>query len=382
MSNVKQSEKEFDEIFDKAYKAKSPNFDEHVNIAILGKVSAGKSSLLNAILGCDKTNPVAKVGAHSGVTTELDPHTFGITTHQLDERVLIIDSPGLNDVRAENSAQTISFLKSIDVGILVLEGSLDISQKEIYDDIQKHTKKSIVVLNKIDEWDKLEETALANVMEQWASGLGVEKIFGACSNGYDPKQREGIAMDLRGIDEIRNEIICFLEKEGKGVLFAKVLRNKENAATRIIAGAVVAAAVESFIPGSAAWITATQAAAIASLVYLYTGKVFSKDHILNLLPYFAGQSAGTTAFLWAKSFLPPTGIVDVVAAGIAASITFAMLAAVNYALKSGKSLENLEILKEAFVKYRAIEPFKDLSITDLKNKDFISNLIRSALKTL
>ena len=380
MSNNNQTEEEFNEAVEKAYKVKLPNFDEHVNIAILGKVSSGKSSLLNAILGCDRTNSVAKVGAHSGVTTELDAHKFGIVTHKLDDHVLIIDSPGLNDVRAENSAQTIGFLKSIDIGILVLEGSLDLSQKEICDDIRKHAKKSIVVLNKIDEWDKLEEAALTKVMEQWASGLGVEKIFGACANGYDPKQREGIGMDLRGIDEIRNEILCFLENEGKSLLFEKVLKNKENAAIKIIAGAVVAAAVEAYIPGSAVWITATQAVAITSLVYLYTGELLSKTSVLGILPTFAGQSIGTTAFLWAKSFLPPTGVVDVVASGIAASITFAMLAAVKYVLQSGKSLENLEMLKEAFTRYSTTgNVLKNISPTDIKSKDFLYNIFKNVL---
>jgi small GTP-binding protein len=380
MSNDNKTEKEFNETFEKAYKEKIPNFDEHVNIAILGKVSSGKSSLLNAILECDRTNPVAKVGAEAGVTKGIDHHKFGIASHQLDDHVLIIDSPGLDDVRKENSAQTRDFLKSIDIGILVLEHSLDLTQKKIYDDLKSHAKKTIVVLNKIDEWDKYDETALTKVLQQWMTGLGVEKIFCACTNGYDPDQREGIGMDLRGVDEIRKEIVNFLEKEGKALLFEKVLRNKENAAIKIIATAVICAAAEAWIPGSAAWITATQAVAITSLAYLYTGEYLSKSSVLGLLPTFAGESIGTTLFLWAKSFLPPTVVVDVVASGIAASITFAMLAAVNYVLQSGKSLQNVEIVKEAFVKYlSAGNVLKNISASDLKSADFLTKIVKDTL---
>lgn len=369
----KMNTNEFEDYFKTAYEAKAPKFDEHINIALVGKVSAGKSSVLNAILGRDRSDPLAKVGAQSGVTTKVTPY-------KLDKHVLIIDCPGLDDVRAENSDETKEFLSSIDLGLFVVTGSADASQKKNYEDLKLNSHKVIVILNKIDEWDDLEESAYKAVVEQWKFVLGVDRIFGTCTKGYDPKMRQSAPMDIRGIEEVRSDIFDFLEKEGKQLLLARHLKNKEKYALGIIASALAAVAAEAFIPGSAAYITATQVVAITSLNYLYTGDVLSKSSALSLLPTFAGQSIGMTAFLWAKSFLPPTGVVDAVAAGIAAVITFAMLAAVKWMLENGHSFDEKELLKEVFGEYKSIgEALKQVSLSDFKDKTSIMDFVKRIL---
>lgn len=356
------SEENFNETLNKAYEEKVPNFSAHVNIALVGKVSSGKSSLLNAILGCTRENIVAPVGATSGVTTEVKHHKF-------DENVLIIDCPGLDDVKKENSKETKDFLATIDLGIFVVTGSADASQKENFDELKKSSGKTIVVLNKIDEWDDLEVSAYEAVVDQWKGALGVDKVFGVNAKGYDPMMRKDAPMDIRGVDDVRNEIFDYLKTQKKDVLLAKHLKSKEQYALGIIGAAIVAVSAEAFIPGSAAYITATQVVAISSLTYLYTGKVLSKSSALAMLPRFAAKSAGTTAFLWAKSFLPPTGVVDAVAAVIAATITFAMLAAVKWMHENGHSLEENGLLAEAFSKYRKVgDELKEISLDDLKSK--------------
>jgi small GTP-binding protein len=364
---------EFDDYFKKAYEEKSPKFEDHINIALVGKVSAGKSSVINAILGRDRSDPLAIVGASSGVTTKVTPY-------KLDKHVLIIDCPGLDDVRAENSEETKNFLESIDLGLFVVTGSADASQKKNYDDLKSSSHKVIVILNKIDEWDDLEECAYEAVVKQWKSVLGVKEIFGTCTKGYDPKMRVSAPMDIRGIEEVRSEIFSFLEKEGKELLLARHLKNKEKFALGIIAGALVAVAAEAFIPGSAAYITATQVVAITSLNYLYTGEVLTKSSALSMLPTFAGQSVGMTAFLWAKSFLPPTGVVDLAAAGIAVVITFAMLAAVKWMLENGHSFDDKQLLREVFGKYKnAGEALKKGSWSDFKSKSAVLSLLKQML---
>lgn len=366
-------EKDFDKYFKEAFEEKNPNFDEHINVAVVGKVSAGKSSLLNAIFDRERSDPLAQVGAHSGVTTK-------VTAYKLDKHVLIMDCPGLDDVREENSEETKNFLSSIDLGIFVVTGSADGTQKYNYDDLKLNCKKVIVVLNKIDEWDDLEESAFESVVKQWKEVLGAESIFPTCTKGYDPKMRKGSPMDIRGVGELREEIFRFLEKEGKALLLARHLKNKEKFAIGIIATAVVAVAGEAFIPGSAAYITATQVVAITSLNYLYTGEVLSKSSVISLLPTFVGQSIGMNLFLWAKSFLPPTGILDLAAAGIAVIITFAMLAAVKWVLESGYNLERKDLLAKAFQIFKSSgQEFKNVSLSDFKNKETIIRLITRLL---
>lgn len=367
------AQEEFDDQFNKAYEEKAPDLDNHINCAMVGKVSTGKSSLINAIFERDRTDPIAEVGAHSGVTNKITHYKFG-------NEVLIIDCPGLDDVRAENSDETKNFLAHIDLGIFVVTGSADESQRANFEDLKRHVKNIIVVLNKVDEWDDLDESAYIAVADQWKSVLGTDKIFPTCTKGYDPKMRKDAPMDIRGVDELRQAIFNFLDLEKKSILFARHLKHKENYAISIISAALVSVAAEAFIPGSAAYITATQIVAITSLNYLYTGNAISKTSALLLLPTFVGENIGMNAFLWAKSLLPPTGIVDMAAALIAVVITFAMLAAVKWVLENGNNLDQSDKLKEGFLKFRSVgNAFKDLSISDFKNKKAVYNLIRKLL---
>lgn len=340
---------DYSRIFEKVYEERKPNFSDTINIAFIGKVSTGKSSLLNAVMLRDRNNPIVEVGATSGVTTE-------VKAFRLDEHVLIIDSPGLNDIRKENSEETKIFLTNIDLGVMVVTGSADSSQKNNFDDLKNSANKVFVVLNKIDEWDDLDESALIDVIEQWKKELGVDHIYPTCTKGYDPRMRKDAPMDIRGVENLNEDIWGFLRHEGKDLLLARHLGDKRKYAAGIIATALAAVAGEAFIPGSAAYITATQVLAITSLNYLYTGKALTKSSTLALLPTFMGESVGVTVFLWVKSFLPPTGVVDIAAAGVAVGITFAMLGAVTFLLSSGLELEKRDILKEKFKDYKDATP--------------------------
>ncbi|MGI3477072.1 GTPase [Providencia stuartii] len=367
--SIESEDKKFNAEFDRAYSEKNPDYKAHVNIALVGKVSTGKSSLLNAIFECKRENPIAPVGAKSGVTTEVTPY-------KLDDNVLIVDCPGLDDIRKENSAVTKGFIDNIDLGLFVVTGSADASQKSNFDDLKNNTEHVLVVLNHIDAWDDLDESAYEEVEQQWKSVLGVDKVFGCCTKGYDPKMKKSAPMDIRGVDELRDQIFKFLNEKGKDILIARHLRDKSSYAIGIISGALVAVAAEAFIPGSAAYITATQVVAITSLNYLYTGEALNKTSVLSLLPTFAGESVGTTLFLWAKSFLPPTGVVDIAAAGIAVVVTFAMLAAVKWVLENNHSLDDKAALKETFNRFKKIgEALKDISLEDIKSKQKLTSLL-------
>ncbi|MEH2163227.1 MAG: GTPase [Nostoc sp.] len=367
-------EKEFWENVDTQFEEKVQDFSKTLNIAVIGKVSSGKSSLINALLKKSRKKAIAEVGAEAGVTTKLK-------ILRLDDRVRLIDSPGLDDVRSENSDITREFLKHIDVGILVVTGAADASQKRYLDDLLAHCESVFVVLNKIDEWDKHSPLALEKVITQWKEVLKIEKIYPVCAFGYDADTLPGTPLDIRGVYWLREDIENFLGLKGKDLLLARHMGEKKSYAVGIIATALVAVAVQAFIPGSAAYITATQAAAIVSLSYLYTGEILSSKAAFALLPAFASEAATTTLFLWVKSFLPPTGVIDIAAAVIAVSITLAILATVNSLLASGAKLEEEELLKSKFRTYRkqAETALKGLALTDLKDLPSLKGIIEKLL---
>jgi small GTP-binding protein len=225
--NDRNAESVFNKQVDTEYAAQI-DFNKTLNIAVVGNVSSGKSSLINALLMRNRNNAVAEVGATSGVTTELNILRLN------DERVRLIDSPGLGDIRKENSAITREFLKHIDIGILVVTGSADASQKQYFDELRTSCTRVFLVLNKRDQWDSYKPQALEDVKEQWEQCLGVDKIYAVCALGYDKQLPDDFPLDTRGVNELREDIEVFLDSEGKKLLLARHMSDKKSYAKGII----------------------------------------------------------------------------------------------------------------------------------------------------
>lgn len=156
----------------------------------------------------------------------------------------------------------------------------------------------------------------------------------------------------RGADDLRGALLEAALSTAN-VPIDRARQAKRPFALSIIAGAALVTAAEGLLPGAAAFVVATQAGAISSLYYLYTGKWMARTQAFALLPAFAAEAAGGSVFLLVKSFLPPTGVLDVLAAGVAASMTITVLGTIAWALDQGYSLEEKDKMQAAFKKMRA-----------------------------
>ncbi len=148
-----QEEPSLEELLD-AYENK-PQESNEINVAIIGKVNAGKSSLLNALLGEER----AVVSEVAGTT--IDPndeeHLYG------DYRVRFIDTAGLRRrskiVGIEKYAlnRTKKMLQEADIALLVIDASEGITDQDekIAGLIEQYNLGCLIVLNK---WDKCEKT--------------------------------------------------------------------------------------------------------------------------------------------------------------------------------------------------------------------------------
>ena len=195
------------------------------------------------------------------------------------------------------------------------------------------------------------------------------------TKGFDPKSKTDSPLVLKGVDEVRKEIEDFFQEEGKDVIFAHQMGDKTPYAIGYINLALVAVAIESFVSGSAVYITVIQAVAIAKLYYLYYGRALTWTSALAALPSFAAKSVGMTVFLWAKSVLPTTGIVDAAAAGIAVTITLAMLSTVTFIFAKGYELNQKDVLQGfSELKGKASELIMKTDIADMKNTAFWKNV--------
>jgi hypothetical protein len=155
-----------------------------------------------------------------------------------------------------------------------------------------------------------------------------------------------------GVEQLRAALLL-QALEGVDASVERTRIAKRPYATSIIAGAALMSAAEGLLPGAAALVLTTQIGAITSLYYLYTGRWLGRTQVFALIPVFASEAAGGSAFLLVKSFLPPTGVADVVAAGIASSMTIAMLGAVTWALERGYDLNEEQQLRLAFQRLNA-----------------------------
>ncbi|NES67655.1 MAG: hypothetical protein F6K24_21650 [Okeania sp. SIO2D1] len=124
------------------------------------------------------------------------------------------------------------------------------------------------------------------------------------------------------------------------------------------------------MPGAALYITVTQTAAIASLYYLYTGKIMSAEAAIAMVPVFLAETPSPNIFLAIKSFLPLTGVLDFPAIVVAVTLTLAMLASINYTLYTGAEIEQEKLLKEHFREFHQ------------KAKDFIVKLALTNIEDL
>ena len=118
------------------------------NIIILGKPNAGKSSLLNALLG----KQIAVVNDYEGLTRDLKEIEINI-----NEKVCsVIDSPGITNCKSliekEIKKKTILSIEKCDLIFLVIDGKKNLTSEdfEIFNIVRKSQKKTLLIINKTE----------------------------------------------------------------------------------------------------------------------------------------------------------------------------------------------------------------------------------------
>ena len=149
------------------------------NIIILGKPNAGKSSLLNAIIG----KQIAVVNDYEGLTRDLKEIEINI-----NEKVCsVIDSPGITDCKSliekEIKKKTILSIEKCDLILLVIDGKKNLTGEdfELFNIVRKSRKKTLLIINKTE--GKINE-ALIDECSNLGFGLPI-KISTAHMQGID-----------------------------------------------------------------------------------------------------------------------------------------------------------------------------------------------------
>ncbi|RUQ28995.1 MAG: DUF697 domain-containing protein [Candidatus Competibacteraceae bacterium] len=191
----------------------------HIHIAVFGRVSVGKSALLNALLGETRfsTSPL-----------------HGETTHAAHARwqeydaggVFLIDTPGINEVAGEVREQLAHDVAGrSDLVLFVVDGDLTDSELRALRQVKVAAQRLLLVLNKIDRYSRAERDLLLDTLCRRTTGLIQSQDI--VTVAAHPAERIVILVDAEGnetetrrcpppdVNALRERIWDILKAEGK-----------------------------------------------------------------------------------------------------------------------------------------------------------------------
>jgi GTPase len=191
----------------------------HIHISVFGRVSVGKSALLNALLGEARfsTSPL------HGETTQAAHARW----QEYDAGgVFLIDTPGINEVAGEAREQLARDVASrSDLVLFVVDGDLTDTELQALRQVKGAAQRLLMVLNKVDRYSRIERELLLDTLRQRAAGLvSPQDIVTAIA---DPAERIVILVDADGhetetsrrpppdLTALRERIWDILKAEGK-----------------------------------------------------------------------------------------------------------------------------------------------------------------------
>ncbi len=317
--NEEQYRKSVDEAFEQKLNEINAQLEKEILIALVGDVNVGKSSTVNRIMG----EEVAKVGAKPGETVELGRYRL-----KGKDKIVFIDTPGLNDINQSNSNETIDFYKRADVILFLLNSAGTVfsnEEKKCFNEIQTINKQIVIVLNKIDASSTSDILIQTNfIKENVGSSYPIIPI--SSKNGQN-------------IDELRDVVLNILKVKGKDILFARFLKDKSPIANKWIIGAATAAGAIGLSPLPGADIipiTSIQVGLLIKLATLYdkpTGKETAKELIITTIV----GNVGKNIFRQLIKFVPGGG--QIIGAAVASTMTASLGYAVKYAYENNIELD-------------------------------------------
>lgn len=191
----------------------------HLHLVAFGRVSVGKSALLNALLGEARFS-----------TSPLHGETRTSQTGQWREfqegNVFLIDTPGINEVEGESREQLAREVVSrSDLVLFVVDGDLTDTEIDALRSVAAQHRPILLILNKSDRYTQDEREALLSSIRRHAEGLvDAQNVVTAAA---DPALQQVIRVDESGnetwserrpppnISAVQERLWHILEVEGK-----------------------------------------------------------------------------------------------------------------------------------------------------------------------
>jgi len=191
----------------------------HLHLSVFGRVSTGKSSLLNALIGeeCFSVSPLHGETRHSSMQAWSEVEAGG---------VFLIDTPGLDEAGGEDrEALAREVAGRSDLVIFVLDGDITETELDALKAVLAQGRPVIIALNKSDLYTTAERNALlAAIREKTHELLNPDHVIVAAAQ---PRPQAVVEIDEAGketaserirepdVVELRVKLWDILEAEGK-----------------------------------------------------------------------------------------------------------------------------------------------------------------------
>lgn len=190
-----------------------------IDIAVFGRVSVGKSALLNALLGRD----AFAVGVLHGTTVSRDMQPWQETT---DGQVHLVDTPGIEELDGEQRERLAHDIAGrCDLLLFVVDGDMTSSETDALKRIAATRRPLLLVLNKSDRYSQTQRDELLDRLRMHSAGKvapenviavaarpATQTVIRVAEDGTESETSRQLAVD---IDALRARLLAVLEAEGK-----------------------------------------------------------------------------------------------------------------------------------------------------------------------
>jgi GTPase len=322
----------------------------HLHIAVFGRVSVGKSALLNALLGEERFSVSALHGEtrHSDMAAWREVEVAG---------VYLIDTPGINEVSGEERERMARDVAGrADLVMFVLDGDLTETEYTAIESLARHNRPLLVVLNKADRYTDEELQLLLGSLTEKLQGMvsptyivpvsarPMERIYlQVDADGKEHEIRKQPPVDVTGLKE---SLWLLIEKEGMALsalnasLFAgqlsdevagRIVRVRQQVAEKLITGYClgkgIAVAVNPIPLADLLAALALDASMVVHLARVY-GMSVSRGEAGKLIGTIGAQMALLMATVWTVNLA--ASALKLGSAGLSTMITAAAQGAVGY----------------------------------------------------
>ncbi len=191
----------------------------HVHIAVFGRVSVGKSSLLNALLG----QPVFSVSVLHGETRSVNMQQW---QEYSDGGIFLIDTPGINEIDGESREKMAHDVASrADLVLFVVDGDLTDVEFQALKTVTSSHRPTLLIVNKADRYTEKEQQQLRSIMRTRTQGLIAPEnlIFTTAQASHQTiiyvnehgEEIEGIRERPVNISALKTRLWDIIEAEGK-----------------------------------------------------------------------------------------------------------------------------------------------------------------------